>query len=87
MLKLLINAFFIYMIVWWVVLFCVLPINTKSYAEAGVEVTDGGDPGAPIDPKLKQKAWTTTWVSAIVFAIAYAVYWFHLIPLPDLPTS
>ena len=87
MFKLLINAFFIYMIVWWVVLFCILPINTSSYAEAGVEVTDGGDPGAPIDPKLKQKARTTAWVSAIVFAVGYAVYYFHLIPLPDLPTN
>ena len=82
-----INAFFIYMIVWWTVLFCVLPVNTKSYSEAGIEVTDGGDPGAPVDPNLKRKAWTTTWVAAIVFAIGYAVYYFHLIPLPDLPTS
>ncbi len=47
-------------------------------------MTDGGDPGAPVDPKLKQKAWTTTWVSAIVFAIGYAVYYFHLIPLPNI---
>jgi len=87
MLKLLINGFFIYLIVWWTVLFCILPMRTTSYSEAGVEVTDGGDPGAPMDPKLKWKAWTTTWVSAIVFAIGYAVYYFHLIKLPDLPTS
>ena len=87
MLKLLVNSFFIYMIVWWVVLFCILPINSTSYAEAGIEVTDGGDPGAPVDPKLLRKAWTTTWVAAIVFAIGCAVYYLHIIPLPDLPTS
>ena len=87
MLRILINSFFVYMIVWWTVLFCVLPINSKSYAEAGIEVTDGGDPGAPIDPKLKQKAWTTTWISAIVFAIGFAVYHFHLIHLPDIPSN
>ena len=87
MLHILINGFFIYMIVWWTVLFCILPMRTTSYAEAGVEVTDGGDPGAPMDPKLGWKAWTTTWVSAIVFAIGYAVYAFHLISLPNLPTS
>ena len=83
--KLLINAFFIYLIVWWTVLFAVLPLNSKTYAEAGIEVTDGGDPGAPVEPRLLQKAWTTTWVSAIVFAIGYAVYALHLIRLPEIP--
>jgi predicted secreted protein len=80
-----INGFFIYLVVWWTVLFAVLPLGTTTYAEAGIEVTDGGDPGAPVNPRLKQKFITTTWVSAIVFAIGYAVYYFHLIKLPDLP--
>jgi predicted secreted protein len=85
MLHLVINGFFIYLIVWWTVLFCILPLRTTTYAEAGIEVTDGGDPGAPIDPQLKWKAWTTTWVSAIVFAIGYGVYALHIIHLPDIP--
>ena len=85
--KLLINAFFIYMIVWWTVLFAILPFGSKTYAESGIEVTDGGDPGAPVDPKLKQKAWRTTWISAILFVIGYAVYSLHLIRLPDIPSN
>ena len=87
MLKLLINGFFIYLIVWWTVLFAVLPFGSKTYAEAGIEVTDGGDPGAPIDPQLKWKAWTTTWVSAIVFAIGFVIYSLHIIQLPDIPVK
>jgi len=85
--KLLINAFFVYMIVWWTVLFAVLPFGSKTYAEAGLEVTDGGDPGAPVDPQLLKKAWRTTWISAIVYAIGYAIFYFRLIPLPDIPTQ
>ena len=85
--KLLINSFFVYMIVWWTVLFAVLPFNTKTYAEAGIEAPPGCDPGAPIEPRLLQKAWTTTWVSGIVFAIGYAVYALHLIQLPDIPAN
>jgi predicted secreted protein len=81
------NCFFIYLIVWWTVLFCILPLGTTSYAEAGIKVTDGGDPGAPIDPKLKKKAITTTLVSAVVFAIGYAVWALHLVPLPALPSG
>jgi len=87
MVRIFFNGFFIYMIVWWTVLFAILPFGSKTYAEAGIEVTDGGDPGAPIEPKLLQKAWRTTWVSAIIFAIGYAVYFFHLIRLPDIPST
>ncbi len=79
------NSFFIYLIVWWTVLFCILPLGVTSYAEAGIEVTDGGDPGAPVNPRMLRKFWTTTWVSALVFAVGYAVWSLHLIRLPNLP--
>ena len=58
-----------------------------SHAEAGVDRGDGGDPGAPIDPKLKRKFFTTTWISAVLFAILWAGITFHLFHLPDLPRS
>ena len=80
------TAVCIYLTIWWTVLFAVLPLGTQTYAEAGIEVTDGGDPGAPVDPKLKKKFLTTTWISAIVFAALWAVLHFHLITLPNLPT-
>ena len=80
-------ACFNYLIVWWAVLFAVLPFGSKTYAEAGIKVTDGGDPAAPLEPRLRQKLWRTTWVSAIIFAIGYAVYYLHLIHLPDIPST
>ena len=85
--KILIDAFFIYLIVWWTVLFAVLPFGSKTYAEAGIEAPPGCDPAAPIEPQLGKKAWRTTWVSAIVFAIGWAVYASHIIPLPDIPSQ
>lgn len=75
----------IYFTTWWTILFAILPIGVTTYAEAGLHVEDGGDPGAPVDPKLKQKAITTTWASAIVFAIIWATIHWHLITLPNLP--
>ncbi|MEJ0065918.1 MAG: DUF1467 family protein [Caulobacteraceae bacterium] len=39
----------IYLIVWWVVLFSVLPVGVVSHAEAGIKTPGGGDPGAPVD--------------------------------------
>ena len=74
----------IYLVIWWTVLFAVLPLGTTSYAEAGIEVTDGGDPGAPVDPKLKRKFITASWVSGLIFAVIWAVFYFHVIRLLPL---
>jgi predicted secreted protein len=59
----------IYLTIWWVTLFAVLPIGVRSPEEQGVEVTDGCDPGAPVTHDLKRKMTTTTWVSAIVWLV------------------
>ena len=52
-----------------------------------VDVTDAGDPGAPVNPHLMWKFITTTWVAAIVFAVIWAVIRFRLIELPPLPSG
>ena len=75
----------IYLTVWWTVLFAVLPFGSKTYAEAGIEVTDGGDPGAPVNPNLKRKFITTTWISALVVAGLLALIHFQVIDLAKLP--
>ena len=82
-----ITAVAIYMTIWWTVLFAVLPLGVTSHAEAGLDKGDGGDPGAPVDPKLKRKFFTTTWVSAVLFAILWLIIRFGLITLPDLPST
>jgi predicted secreted protein len=74
----------VYLTLWWTVLFAVLPLGVQSHAEAGIDKGDGGDPGAPVDPKLKRKFITTTWVSALIFAVFWAVVHFGLVDLPRL---
>ena len=75
----------IYLTIWWTVLFSVLPLGAKSYAESGIKVTDGGDPAAPVNPNLKRKFITTSWISAILFALLWATLHFHWVKLPNLP--
>ena len=62
----------IYVVVWWVVLFAVLPLGARSHHEAGIDLKDGGDPGAPVAHNLKRKAVTTTWVAALVWLVVVA---------------
>ena len=74
----------VYLIVWWVVLFSVLPMGVVSHAEAGIEPPGGGDRASPVDPKLKRKFLTTTWVAALLFAPIWIAAHFHWISLGAL---
>lgn len=60
----------IYFIIWWVVLFAVLPWGVRSQHEAG-DVPAGTDPGAPALPRLKAKVVWTTVASTLLFAGYY----------------
>ena len=75
-----------YLVVWWTVLFAILPLGSRSHHDAGVPVPGGGEPGSPVEPNLKRKFITTTWVSAIAWGLGMAAIGLHLIPLPNLPT-
>ena len=80
------TALAIYFIIWWVVLFTVLPFGVRSADESGIAVEAGHDPGAPAAPALKQKLVWTTIVSTIVFAICWALYVYRVVTLDDLGT-
>jgi len=77
------TAIAIYFIIWWVVLFAVLPWGVRSQQESGT-VEPGTDPGAPTIPKLKSKLVWTTIVAAVVFAIWHVLYSYRLIPLDEI---
>ena len=80
------TSIVVYLTIWWTVLFAILPLGTTTYHEAGVAPPRGCEPGAPMDPKLVRKFITTSWVSAIVFALLWTAITFHLVPLPSLPS-
>jgi predicted secreted protein len=73
----------IYFLIWWVVLFAVLPWGVRAQGEGGVP---GTDPGAPVIANLKAKmAWTTI-VTTVIFAAFWVVYTRRLVSLDDLAT-
>ena len=66
------TAIAIYFVIWWVVLFAVLPLKVRTQAEAG-EVVPGSEASAPARPQLLLKAALTTILAAIVFAGLWAI--------------
>jgi predicted secreted protein len=82
----LVSLVAIYFVVWWVVLFAVLPWGVRTQEEEG-DVVLGTARSAPSRPMLLRKALATTVVSAvIVFAFWLAVehYGLTLESLADL---
>ncbi len=49
----------IYVIVWWLILFIILPFGVQR----DENIIDGNDPGAPKNPMLKKKIFITSIVS------------------------
>ncbi|PLR21027.1 DUF1467 domain-containing protein [Caulobacter zeae] len=82
-----ITSVAIFLTIWWTVLFAVLPLGVRSYHEMGIEPPPGADPGAPVNPNLKRKFFTTTWITAVLFSILWLVVKFQLVSLPDLPST
>src|SRR5271156_7067842 len=58
----------LFLTIWWVVLFAILPIGIRSQHEAG-DFVAGTDPGAPVRPRIMAKALWTTLVSLVVFGL------------------
>ncbi len=77
-----VTMFAIYIVVWWVVLFAILPLGTSS--ETHEPPTDGRQWGAPDTPNLKKKFITTTWVALIVWVGVMGLVYIGWMPLPDL---
>ena len=73
----------IYFLIWWIVLFAVLPWGVKPQDE---EIVPGSDPGAPRAARVWAKLIWTTVVATITFAVIDAVYTYRLIALEDLAT-
>jgi predicted secreted protein len=75
------TAIAVYFLIWWVVLFAVLPWGVRAQGEEGAP---GTDPAAPTVPRLWAKLGWTTIVATVVYAICAVVYEYRLITLDDL---
>jgi predicted secreted protein len=78
-------GFAIYFILWWTVLFAVLPWGVRSHREAGLTPGKGVDHGAPVMPQLVKKVIATTIVSTILFFAGYAMWKAGWVSLDRLP--
>lgn len=65
-------ALVLFSVVWFMVFFCVLPVQFRSQAQAG-RIEPGTPASAPENAMIGKKAKITTAIAAVIFAVLYAV--------------
>ncbi|TAJ36476.1 MAG: DUF1467 family protein, partial [Reyranella sp.] len=61
----------VYIVIWWTVLFAVLPLGVRRVEKPG----KGEEHGAPERPELLRKAIITSAVAAVLWLGFYGLHW------------
>ena len=73
----------IFFVVWWIVLFAVLPFGVRTQAEAG-ETVAGTPASAPANFPLARMFLINTAISVVVFCIIWAAIEFDFFGISEL---
>jgi len=71
----------IYIIIWWIVFFVILPIDVNR---AKIVKIDGEDPGSPENPRMFKKFLYCTGISTIIFSIIFLLIKFEYLNLRNI---
>ncbi len=73
----------IYVIIWWIIFFAILPIDVNRNKTVKI---DGEDPGSPENPKIIKKFFYCTGITTIIFLIIYILIKFEYLNLRNMIT-
>jgi predicted secreted protein len=76
----LIGSIVVFVNLWMIILFMVLPWGVRNQLEDN-KFQKGTDPGAPIKSKMRKKVLITTLITTIVFTILFLLTKFDIISL------
>ncbi len=65
------GSLVVFIIIWWIVFFSLLPIGIKSNTEKFNDNLTGNDPGAPKNPNIGKKFVYTTVITSVIFVGIY----------------
>ena len=71
----------IFIIIWWVVFFAILPIDVNR---AKIIKVEGEDPGSPENPKMFKKFLYCTGITSVIFSIIYLLIKFEYLNLRNI---
>jgi predicted secreted protein len=71
----------IYIIIWWIVFFVILPIDVNIAKTVKI---DGEDTGSPENPKMIEKFLYCTGITTIIFIIIYLLIKFEYLNIRNI---
>ena len=71
----------IFIIIWWIVFFSILPIDVNR---AKSQLIEGEDPGSPENPKMLKKFLYCTGITTFIFTIIYLLIKFEYLNLRNI---
>ena len=77
------GSIIVYVLIWWMIFFSVLPVGIQSNKEKYKERIEGIDQGAPNNPKIGKKFLITTIITSIIFIVIYYLVKFDLLNLRE----
>ncbi len=77
------SGIVLFAVFWFMTFLIVIPFKLQTQGDLG-KVTEGTHAGAPEHHNLKKKAWITTGIAAVLWAIAATVIFSGWITVEDL---
>ncbi|MDA9158151.1 DUF1467 family protein [Candidatus Pelagibacter sp.] len=71
----------IYIIIWWIVFFAILPIDVNRNKTFKIE---GEDAGSPENPKMLKKFFYCTGITSLIFIIIYILIKYEYLNLRNI---
>ena len=71
----------IYIIIWWIVFFAILPIDVNRNKTQRIE---GEDPGSPENPKMFKKFLYCTGITSVIFMIIFILMKYEYLNLRNI---
>ena len=73
----------LFILIWWIVLFTILPFKIKSQIESG-QIVESTDPCAPENPRIVQKFLIVTIISLMLWLGLYVLVKYEYLDLRAL---
>ena len=78
------GSIIVYVLIWWIIFFSVLPVGIQSNKEKFKEKIEGIDPGAPKKYLIIAKKFLiTTIITSLIFIVIYYLVKFDLLNLRE----
>lgn len=75
------GSIVIYVIIWWIVFFSLLPLDVNREKK---EIIRGSDSGAPENPKIFKKFIYSTLITSIIFIFIYMLVKYEYLNIRNL---